>query len=122
MNTRGVRGAIDVPTNSREAIFESTITLLKEMLAKNSIPIEEIASIFLTVTPDLNADFPAYAARQMGLSSAPLLCAQEIDVPGAMKNVVRALIHFNTSKQQSEIVHCYLGKTIELRPDQGEKN
>lgn len=121
MNARGVRGAIDVSSNAREEIFENTILLLKEMLAKNLIKTEDIFSIFLTATPDLDADFPAYAARQMGLESVPLLCAQEINVVGSMEKVIRILIHFNSDKRQSEIVNCYLGRTIELRPDQGEK-
>lgn len=121
MRTRGVRGAIQIPENNREAIFNATLTLLKEMLEKNSIPIDEIVSIFLTATVDINAEFPAYAVRRMGLLSVPLLCAQEIDVPDSMKRVIRILIHFNTEKKQADITHCYLGETIKLRPDQGAR-
>ncbi len=122
MRTRGVRGAIVVKENTREAIFEATVELLEEILKKNSIPTEEIASIFLTATTDVDAEFPAYAARRMGLTSVPLLCAREMEVPGAMKGVIRALIHFNTEKKQSEIINRYLGEAQKLRPDQGVEN
>lgn len=120
MRTRGVRGAIVVKENTRDAIFEATAELLEDVLSKNSIPTEEIVSIFLTATSDINADFPAYAARQIGLTSVPLLCAREIDVPGAMESVIRILIHFNTEKKQSEIINRYPGEARKLRPDQGE--
>jgi chorismate mutase len=122
LRTRGVRGAIVVKDNTREAIFDATVELLEEMLKKNSIPTEEIVSVFLTATTDIDAEFPAYAARRMGLTSVPLLCAQEMDVPGAMKSVIRALIHFNTEKKQSEIINRYLGEAQKLRPDQGVEN
>ncbi len=108
--------------NTRQAIFDATVELLEEILQKNSIPTEEIASIFLTATTDLDAEFPAYAARRMGLTSVPLLCAQEMEVPGAMRSVIRALIHFNTEKKQSEIINRYLGGAQKLRPDQGVEN
>ncbi len=108
--------------NTREAIFDATVELLEEILQKNSILTEEIVSIFLTVTTDVNAEFPAYAARRIGLTSVPLLCAQEMDVPGAMKGVIRALIHFNTEKKQSENINRYPGEAQKLRPDQGAEN
>ncbi len=108
--------------NTREAIFEATVELLEEILKKNSIPTEEIASIFLTATTDIDAEFPAYAARRMGMTSLPLLCTREMEVPGAMKGVIRALIHFNTEKRQSEITNRYLGEAQKLRPDQGVEN
>jgi chorismate mutase len=122
LRTRGVRGAIVVKDNTREAIFDATVELLEEILQKNSIPTEEIASVFLTATTDIDAEFPAYAARRMGLTSVPLLCAQEMEVPGAMKRVIRILIHFNTEKKQSEIINRYLGEAQKLRPDQGVEN
>ena len=114
---RGIRGAICAEANSREAVFGATRTLLTKMIESNEIEIERIASIFLTATPDLTADFPAYAAREIGLSLVPLLCATEIDVPGAMKRVIRILIHVDTEKHQDEIRHLYLGETARLRPD-----
>jgi len=114
---RGIRGAIDVPANTREAIFQATTRLLREILTRNDLDTEAVASMFLTTTPDLNADFPAYAVRGNGLSHVPVLCASEIDVPGAMPSLVRVLIHVNTGKKQNEIAHVYLGEAAKLRPD-----
>jgi len=115
--TRGIRGAVSVTEISRKAIFEATTRLLREILERNAIDSKEIASMFLTTTPDLNADFPAYAVRENGLTQVPVLCASEIAVPGAMKRLVRVLVHVNTDKKQNEIKHVYLGKAASLRPD-----
>ena len=114
---RGVRGAVCASANSREAIFEATKKLLVHMFAKNDIETEKIASIFLTATPDLNADYPAYAVREMGLTMIPMMCATEINVPGSLQRVIRVLIHLETNKGQSEIKHLYLGDAKRLRPD-----
>jgi chorismate mutase len=119
MMVRGVRGAIDVPVNTEDAIMEATHRLFKEIIFRNSIPMEEIASIILSATADLDAAFPAKAIRSLGLTSIPLMCTQEINVPGAMSRVIRVLIHINTDKKQSEIIHCFLDKTANLRPDIG---
>ncbi len=115
--TRGIRGAVPVTENSREAIFEATTLLLNEVMSRNEIDPDDIASMFLTTTPDLNADFPAYAVRGNGLSQVPVLCASEINVPGAMKMLVRILIHVNSDRKQSEMKHVYLGEAARLRPD-----
>jgi chorismate mutase len=117
MKVRGVRGANRAKANSREAIFEATRELITAILDANEIDPEEIASIFLTATKDLNADFPAYAVRELGYSQIPLLCASEIDVPGGMQSLIRVLIHANTDKSQNEIRHVYLGGSDKLRPD-----
>jgi len=114
---RGVRGAVCAAANSREAIFEATKKLLIHMFAKNEIDAENIASIFITATPDLTADFPAYAVREMGLSKIPLMCATEINVPGTLQRVIRVLIHVETDKKQNEIRHLYIGDAARLRPD-----
>lgn len=114
---RGIRGAVCASANSREAVFEATRNLLIQMFSKNDIETERIASIFITATPDLTADYPAYVVREMGLTQIPLMCATEINVPGAMQRVIRILIHFDTEKQQSEIRHLYLGDAARLRPD-----
>ena len=119
---RGIRGAICVPENTREAIFEATTRLLKEILKRNALDPEDMASMFLTATPDLNADFPAYAVRESGLTYVPVLCAVELDVPGAMKRLVRILIHAETDKKQKEIQHVYLGEAARLRPDLAGEN
>ena len=115
--TRGIRGAVTVAENTREAIFEATSHLLREIIGRNEIDPSDIASMFLTTTPDLNADFPAYAVRGNGLGQVPVLCASEINVPGAMKQLVRILVHVNTNRAQSEIKHVYLGEAARLRPD-----
>lgn len=117
MRVRGIRGANQVGANTREAIYHSTCELIKAIMDANDVDPEEIASIFLTSTPDINADFPAYAVRDLGFDSVPLLCAREIDVPGAMPSLIRIMLHFNTEKSQSEIKHVYLGDTAKLRPD-----
>ena len=114
---RGVRGAICATENSREAIFDATRRLIVRMLSANEIETENIASIFFTTSPDLNADYPAYVLREMGYLQIPLMCATEIDVPGGLPRVIRVLIHLNTDKRQSEIRHLYLGEAARLRPD-----
>jgi chorismate mutase len=114
---RGIRGAIRAEENSKKSIFDATRILLREVIEANEVDLDDIASIFFTATVDLNADYPAYAARDLGWTSVPLLCAREMDVPGGMSRVIRVLLHVNTSKSQSEIRHQYLGDTQRLRPD-----
>lgn len=112
---RGIRGAVQTNKNSKKEIFVATQRLLQKIVKENNIDPEDIASIFLTATVDLNADFPAYAVREMGWNSVPLLCAQEMDVPNSMKKVIRVLVHVNCDKSQQEIKHQYLGATKKLR-------
>ena len=114
---RGIRGAIKVEENSAEAIGRATRELLEKMVETNSVDTSDIASIFLTTTADLDAEFPAYTARDMGWTMVPLLCAQELKVPHGMKSMLRILLHVNTDKSQSEIKHQYLGEAAGLRPD-----
>ncbi len=114
---RGIRGAVRVDSNGKSEILSSTRKLLQDMLSANSVNKEDIVSIFFTATDDLNAEFPAYATRDMDLTTVPLLCAREIAVPGSMDRLIRILIHVNTDKTQSEIKHQYLGETSMLRPD-----
>jgi chorismate mutase len=114
---RGIRGAIRAAANTKEAIFEATTELLHEVLEKNGLSEEDIISMFLTTTPDLNADFPAYAVRTNGLTTVPVLCAREIDVPGAMGRLIRMLLHVETERPRGDIQHVYLGEAAKLRPD-----
>ena len=114
---RGIRGAVQVSRNNKKEIFVATQKLLRKIVKENNIRSEDIASIFLTATIDLNADFPAYAVREMGWNLVPLLCAQEMEVPGSMKKVIRVLVHVNCDKSQNKIKHQYLGATIKLRKD-----
>ncbi len=118
MPVRGVRGAINVDVNTSEAILSATRELLQEVLQRNSITeFSEIVSAFFTTTTDLTACFPAEAARTLGMNQVPLLCASEIAVPTGMARCIRILLHVNTDKAQSEIVHVYLRDTKRLRPD-----
>jgi chorismate mutase len=118
MAVRGIRGAISVPTNTPEEILSATRELLVEILRANEIvEFDEIASIFFTTTPDLVGTFPAEAARHLGMTHVPLLCASEIAVPNRMPLCVRVLLHVNTDKSQREIVHVYLREAKRLRPD-----
>ena len=118
MAVRGIRGAISVPTDTPDEILAATRELLQEILRANEITdFDEIASIFFTTTPDLTATFPAEAARQLGMSFVPLLCASEIAVANKMPLCVRVLLHFNTDKTQRQMVHIYLREAKRLRPD-----
>lgn len=119
---RGIRGAITAKANTKAEMFSATKELLIAIVEDNQIKTEDIASIFLTTTPDLNADFPATAARDLGWHLVPLLCAREIDVPDAMPRLIRVLMHVNTTKTQAEIKHLYLGEAAGLRPDLVQKD
>lgn len=114
---RGVRGATTVAANTKEAIVTATKELLQEMLERNGIEADKVASVLFTTTPDLNAEFPAVAAREMGWSEVALLCGQEIDVPGSLSRCLRILILFNTEKSAKEIKHVYLKEAQKLRSD-----
>ena len=117
MPCRGVRGAITVDANEREPILTATRQLLALLIRRNGIQREDIASVIFTVTKDLNAEFPALAARQLGWSGVPLLCGYEIDVPGSLPLCVRVLVHWNTDKPAEEVHHVYARGAERLRPD-----
>jgi chorismate mutase len=118
VRVRGVRGAISVETNEPAAILEATRSLLEAILRENQLEAtEDISSIFFTATSDLDATFPAEAARQLGMQRVPLLCASEMPVPGSLPGIVRVLLHWNTTRRQDEIVHVYLGRAVALRRD-----
>lgn len=119
---RGVRGATTCPANRREVILEATRDLLQQIVAANGIEPEDIASAIFTLTPDLNAEYPALAARQMGWDHVPLLCAQEIERPDALPRAIRVLLHWNTSKPQAAIVHVYTNGAEVLRPDLAQQS
>ena len=117
MMIRGVRGATTVAENTAQAIGEATGALLEEMVAANGIRPEEVAAAYFTVTPDLDAAFPATAARALGWQYVPLLDACEIPVPGSLPRCIRVLVLWNTDRAQQEIVHVYQGEATRLRPD-----
>lgn len=114
---RGVRGATTVGENTAEGILAATRQLLFTMMRANGIDRDDVASAYFTTTVDLNAVFPATAARQLGWYDVPLLCGHEIDVPGSLRRCVRILLHWNTHRPQNAIVHVYLHEATSLRPD-----
>ena len=114
---RGVRGATTVTENTREAILTATRELLEAMITANSITIDDIASVWFTTTTDVNAEYPAVAARQLGWLDVPLLCGHEMHVPGGLAYCIRVLLHWNTTVSQSAVRHIYLHEAVSLRPD-----
>ena len=117
---RGIRGAITVPENKKESIGTATRELLQKMIEINEVKISDVACILFTTTSDLNAAFPAAAARELGWTKVPLLCGHEMNVPGSLSNCLRVLVLFNTDKKNEEIVHVYLREAVKLR-DEGER-
>lgn len=118
MPTRGVRGAITVTEDDVDLILQATRELLEAIVKENAdMKQEDIGSAIFTVTDDLAATFPAQAARQMGWSMVPMMCAREIPVPGSLPKAIRVLVHWNTETPQSQIKHVYLRDAVKLRPD-----
>ena len=116
MATRGIRGATTVERNDRPEILKATRELLEVIVRLNGLRPEDIASVWFTVTADLDAEFPAFAARELGWTEVPLMCGQEIPVPGALPGCIRVLIDWNTAKTQHEVRHAFLHRAKELRP------
>jgi chorismate mutase len=117
MAVRAVRGAIQIDANDRDDILKGTAELVAEVLDRNGIEPGDLISIVFTATPDLTAEFPAYAARQMGLTDVPLLCTTEIAVPGSMPRVLRLMAHVETPLTRADIRHVYLRGASALRTD-----
>ena len=114
---RGLRGAITVARDEPELLLSATERLLREIVERNEIDSENIASALFTVTPDLVSEFPAAAARRMGWTQVPLLNFTEIGVPGRLERCVRVLVHVNTERTQDQMRHVYLEGATVLRPD-----
>ncbi|ABO49680.1 chorismate mutase [Desulforamulus reducens MI-1] len=114
---RGIRGAVTVERNDTQEILDATREMLALIIQRNQINIKDICSIFFTVTPDLNAGFPAKAARDMGWEYVPLMCALEVGVEKALPRCIRVLVHVNTEKAQKDMKHVYLRNAACLRPD-----
>ncbi|GAA3479783.1 chorismate mutase [Streptomyces sp. NPDC002596] len=117
MAVRAVRGAVQLDRDEAGHMDERVSGLLTAILERNSLVADDLISIWFTATPDLHSDFPAAAARGIGIVDVPLICAQELDVEGAMPRVVRILAHVETYLSKSEIAHVYLGATASLRKD-----
>ena len=114
---RGVRGATTADENSREAILTATRQLLALLIRTNGIRSEDVGSAIFTTTAELDAEFPALGARQLGWLDVPLMCGHEISVPGSLPRCIRVLVHWNTEKPQREIRHIYIKGAEQLRPD-----
>lgn len=114
---RGLRGATTVAANTREDILEGTRELLEQLVAANQIEVEDVASVIFSTTRDLNAEYPAVAARQLGWLDVALFCCHEMDVEGSLQRCIRVLIHWNTTRRQNELRHVYLRDAVSLRPD-----
>lgn len=117
---RGIRGATTVDANTREAILAATTELLTALIEANGITSEDVASAFFSTTPDLNAEFPAVAARQLGWTRVALMCGHEMDVPGSLPMCLRILMHINTRKPQADLQFVYLRGAEALRQDLAE--
>lgn len=115
MMVRGIRGAITVEENSARAILAATRELLCALVDRNALTLDQIAAAFFTTTPDLNAEFPAVGARQLGWQHVPLICSHEMNVPGALPACIRVLLLVNTDKAPHEIEHVYLREAVNLR-------
>lgn len=116
MRLFALRGATTVVADDAAQILAATDELMRELMSRNELRAEAMVSCLFTLTPDLNAEFPAVAAREMGLSSVPLLCARELDVPGSMPRVIRTMIHYYAAEDHRP-QHVYLGEAAKLRLD-----
>lgn len=121
MYCRGVRGATTADSNERDSILQATRELLALMIRKNGIEMQDVASAVFSTTSDLDAAFPALAARQLGWIDVPLLCTHEINVPGSLERCIRVLIHWNTTKSQNQVEHIYVKEAVVLRPELSQR-
>lgn len=117
---RGIRGATTCKENSRESILEATTEMLERLITANDLRPEDIASAIFSTTPDLDAEFPAVAARHLGWLDTALLCTHEMAVPNSLGRCIRVLVHWNTPKQADEIVHIYIRGAVSLRPERAQ--
>jgi chorismate mutase len=117
---RGLRGATTCADNTRDSILEATREMLQIMIKANDLHPDDIASAIFSTTPDLDAEFPAVAARELGWLDTALLCGHEMAVPGSLQRCIRVLVHWNTSRSASEVVHVYLHGAKNLRPERAD--
>ena len=117
MAIRAIRGATQLDSDDRDHLLASVDELIREIFSQNDVATDDLVSIVFTATPDLHSEFPALAARQLGIGDVPLLCAQEIDVDGAMPRVIRVMVHLETDRARSAIRHVYLRGAAALRRD-----
>lgn len=120
-SVRAFRGATQLSADTKAEMREAVVELLQDLLRANSISNDDLISILFTATPDIQSDFPAAGVRELGLVDLPLICAQELDVQGALPRTIRLLIHANSSLTRSEVTHKYLRGAVVLRPDLAAK-
>ena len=116
-SVRAFRGATQLSADTKEEMKSAVVELLKEILFSNSLSADDLISILFTATPDLQSDFPAAGIREFGLLDLPLICAQELDIKGALPRTVRLMLHANSPLSRNEISHIYLRGAVVLRPD-----
>ena len=114
---RAIRGAVQVDADERDQVLEATAELVAEVMRRNELTTDDVISVLFTATPDINSEFPALAARRVGFSDVPLMCATELDVPHALPRVVRLMAHVETERPRSEVQHVYLRGAQALRLD-----
>ena len=117
MPVRAIRGATQLDRDDREHLLESVDELIREVLAQNELGTDELISMIFTATPDLHSEFPALAARQLGIGDVPLLCTQELDITGAMPRVIRVMVHAEMDRPKADVRHVYLRGAAALRRD-----
>ena len=117
MAVRAVRGATQLDVDDREHLLSSVDELIREILSQNGLATDDLISMLFTATPDLHSEFPALAARQLGIGDVPLLCTQELDIAGAMPRVIRVMVHAETDLTKADVRHVYLRGAAALRRD-----
>lgn len=117
MAVRAIRGAIQLDVDERGHLLQSTAELVTKVLHANKLDSSDLISIWFSATPDVKSEFPALAARELGLGDVPLMCSVEMDVQGAMPRVIRLMMHVNTDLSRAEIQHIYLRGAVNLRKD-----
>lgn len=114
---RAIRGAIQLDRDEREHVLASTRELVSAVLAANALTKDDVISIVFTATPDVRSEFPAVAARELGMGDVPLMCTQELDIEGAMPLVIRLMAHVTTPLRRDQVNHVYLRGAVALRRD-----
>jgi chorismate mutase len=114
---RAIRGAVQLDADERDHLLSAVDELIREILGQNGLTTDDLISMLFTATPDLHSEFPALAARQLGIGDVPLLCTQELDIAGAMPRVIRVMVHAETELSKADVRHVYLRGAAALRRD-----
>ena len=117
MAVRAVRGATQLEEDSRDHMLDRVAEMVLDVMRSNGLEVDDFISVIFTATSDLNSEFPAYAARQLGFGEVPLICARELEIAGSMPRVVRMLAHVETHLPRADVTHCYLHGAAALRSD-----